>query len=243
MKLKQSGLPAFVCLISLALFLIFYTPFLITASAAEYDQSLSPGDLITFGHYEQDNDMNNGKEAIQWRVLAREGDKALVISVDILDHKAYNTEDTSVTWESCTLRGWLNGSFLNTAFTRVEQEDILTMAVKNEDNSEYGTDGGLDTSDMVFLLSITEVELLFWSNEDRMAKNTAYTKAQGAWSSHEETGWWWLRSPGNWASAAACVAADGSVNQGGGSVSSGVCAVRPALWLDLTYDIITSEEP
>jgi len=243
MKFKRSGLPAFVCLISLALILIFYAPFIFTASAAEYDQSLAPGDMITFGHYEQDNDMNNGAEAIQWRVLAREGDKALVITEHNLDTEPYNTSGTAVTWEGCYLRSWLNNDFLNAAFTQAQQDAILITTLKNEDNPVFGTDGGLDTSDKVFLLSIAEAENLFQSDEDRVAKRTTYAEWQCASTNDNGAGWWWLRSPGYYRNVAAYVYTDGSVGRDGWDVRNTLGAVRPALWLDLTSEIFTSEAP
>ena len=66
------------------------------------------GAVVTFGAYEQDNNTSNGKEKIEWIVLATEGDKSLVISKYILDCQPYNTSRAEVTWEICTLRTWLN---------------------------------------------------------------------------------------------------------------------------------------
>ena len=215
----------------------------LTSENTDLTKKLAPGDLITFGHYEQDNDMNNGSEAILWQVLARKWKKALLISADNLDSQPYNTKDTYVSWKACTLRTWLNNDFLNAAFTRAQQEAILTTTVKSEDNPNYGTDGGLDSRDKVFLLSIAEAETLLKSNEDRVAKNTAYAKAQGAYTNDSGAGWWWLRSPGRDPKYAAYVYFDGSVDRCGTYVNYFNNAVRPALWLDLTSDIVTSETP
>ncbi len=49
------------------------------------------GDYITFGLYEQDNDLSNGKENIEWLILELKDEKALVISKYALDSKPYNT--------------------------------------------------------------------------------------------------------------------------------------------------------
>ena len=38
--------------------------------------SVSVGDTIFFGEYEQDNNLSNGKEEIEWIVLAKENNKA-----------------------------------------------------------------------------------------------------------------------------------------------------------------------
>ena len=209
------------------------------AAAAEFERKWSVENTVTYGAYEQDNVTGNGKEPLRWRVLKREGQKALLISEMNLDCQPYNKEWTSVTWETCTLRTWLNGPFVTSAFTPAEQGAILTTAVQNEDTPEYGTDGGNPTQDKVFLLSIAEAETLFRSDEDRVGKNTAYAKAQGAYD-NDGAGRWWLRSPGNNQSTAAYVSTDGSVDRNGFSVGLVRDAVRPALWLDLTSDIVTS---
>ena len=214
------------------------------SSAAANDelvQMFSVGNTVTFGSYEQDNKTANGKEIIRWRVLASRDDKALLISEQNLDSRPYNEELASVTWESCTLRSWLNGKFLHAAFTQAEQGAILTTALKNEDSPEFRTDGGLDTNDKVFLLNIEEVEALFQDNADRIAKNTAYAKAQGAYDKGG-VGSWWLRSPGYIQESAANIGPGGSIYRIGDNVINDNKSVRPALWLDLTSEIITSEE-
>ena len=204
-----------------------------SAAAAEIERKWSVGNVVTYGRYEQDNNSANGKEPIRWRVLQREGDKALLIAEQNLDSQRYNTSFTSVTWETCSLRPWLNGTFLNAAFTVEEQKGILTSTLKNDDNPKYKTDGGNPTQDKVFLLSIAEAETLFRSDADRVAKNTAYAKAQGAYDSSGAV-WWWLRSPGDDRYNAAHVFTDGSVSRLGSNVNYARNAVRPAFWLHLT---------
>ena len=116
------------------------------------------GDIITFGSYEQDNVSSNGKEPIEWIVLSNDGEKMLLLSKYALDCKQYNTEDTEITWENCTLRNWLNGSFYNTAFSEKEKLMIKKTIVVNDDNPESGTKGGNNTSDNIFLLSIDDMK-------------------------------------------------------------------------------------
>lgn len=58
------------------------------------------GDYITFGTYEQDNDEENGKEAIEWLVLATDGNRKLLTSKYGLDCKPYNEKNEDVTWEN-----------------------------------------------------------------------------------------------------------------------------------------------
>ena len=147
------------------------------AAAAARDAAYQPGKYVTFGSYEQDNNTANGKEDIEWLVLARDGDKALLISKYALDCQQYNTSYTDVTWESCSLRTWLNGTFLNAAFSSDEAAMIATTTVTADKNPEYSTSAGNNTQDQVFLLSITEVEKYFSSDNDRKCVPTAYAIA------------------------------------------------------------------
>ena len=191
------------------------------------------GDYITFGSYEQDNDTANGKENIEWLVLEVKDGKALVISKNALDCQQYNTSYTSVTWETCTLRKWLNNDFINAAFSADEKAMIPTVSVSADKNPDYGTDPGNATEDQVFLLSITEANKYFGSDSARQCKPTDYAVANGAWESDNGNCWWWLRSPGNTQRYAAGVYTDGGVLEYGYGVDHGNRAVRPALWIDL----------
>ncbi len=194
------------------------------------------GDTVKFGFYEQDNNATNGKEEIEWTVLNVEGNKALVISKYALDCRKYNTSSTDTTWEECTLRTWLNDSFLNEAFGTKWQELIPSVSVSADKNPEYSTNPGNATTDKVFLLSITEAEKYFTSDEDRKCVPTAYAIAQGAYTSSSYTKgtcWWWLRSPGYDQGRAAYVDYFGSVYYTGSYVDHVRVCVRPALWINL----------
>lgn len=199
------------------------------------------GDIVYFGTYEQDNDTSNGKENIEWRVLAKENSRVLVISDKALDCQPYNSSYTEeVTWENCSLRKWLNGTFLNKAFSTEEQAQIQNTTVSADNNPQYSTNPGNATTDKVFLLSINEVEKYFNSDEARKCAPTAYAKAQGASTSDTfktpsgaATCWWWLRSPGDDQSSAAYVYFGGDVFELGNYVFSGLNAVRPAMWITI----------
>ena len=159
-----------------------------------------------------------------------------MISEQNLDTQPYNEQwlDTFATWETCTLRKWLNSNFVDSAFSRDERKSILTSSVMNDDSTEYGTDGGRNTKDMVFLLSIVEAAKHFGSYADRVAKNTAYAKAEGAYTGVNMAGWWWLRSPGVDQYMAAYISTVGTIVKSGDYISEYDGAVRPALWLDLS---------
>ena len=185
-------------------------------SLSELD-SISKGDHFTFGNYPQGE--NGEEEPIEWRVLAVDGDKALVISEKLLDCVEYNEEYTNVTWETCTLRSWMNHDFLYAAFSNGEQAKIATVTNQNPDNPEYGTEGGNATQDRIFALSIEEANQYFSNVNDR---------------SREGTCWWWLRSPGYGGNYAADVDGTGDIGQFGSNVDNFNVAVRPAFWLNLS---------
>ena len=191
------------------------------------------GDYVFFGAYEQDDNTSNGKEDVEWLVLEVKDGKALVISKYALDCKQYNTNDTDVTWETCTLRRWLNNDFLGAAFSADEKAMIHTVTVSADKNPNYNTNPGNATQDQVFLLSITEANKYFSSDSSRQCKSTDYAVANGAWERADGNCWWWLRSPGGDQSCAASVGDFGNVFGLGDNINYAYNAVRPALWIDL----------
>ena len=197
---------------------------------------------VTFGKYEQDNNMANGAERIEWIVLDKKDDRMLLLSKYALDAKPYHKKRKAI-WEMCDLRSWLNEDFYKTAFTSTEQQYIAETYLINEDNPEYGTDGGNNTYDKVFLLSIDEATTYFDSDPDaydlaRRAQVTEYAKAQGAfWCDWDKeyygNGFWWLRSPGDHSDGAAVVYFHGDVIRYGDYVDDSRDVVRPALWVEV----------
>lgn len=137
------------------------------------DSKYYPGDIVILGTYEQDNDLSNGPEPIEWVVLGERDSHTLLLSKYALDgHKPYNEEYVDITWENCTLRSWLNNDFYNTAFTASEKEKIITSHNENPGFDELlrrmdsisdnysdadGAEGGNPTDDKVFLLNFAEM--------------------------------------------------------------------------------------
>lgn len=210
----------------------------------EYEQSMMKkadvGNYVRFGSYEQDNDTSNGKEDIKWKILAKEDNRLLLISEKALDCKQYNTSRDKVTWETCSLRKWLNETFLNDAFSADEQALIQNTTVSADKNPEYSTDPGNATTDKVFLLSIDELNQFFSDTEARKCASTAYAIAQGAYTNDgyktadgDAVCWWWLRSPGYSQYDAAYVYRVGAVYSSGDRVDYDCFCVRPAIWIDL----------
>lgn len=209
------------------------------------DEFRRVGNIVTLGHYEQDNNPENGAEEIEWIVLDydEKEHKALLISRYGLDAKPYHTEH-QVTWETCTLRTWLNGEFAQAAFSIKERTAILKTAVENgvhQGFSGWNTLGGNNTTDQIFLLSYHEAsDLYFTGNDGRICALTDSAVDHGARLkiSKEDgrtVGWWWLRSPGQNQDSAAFVSYDGSLGNHDVILTSG--AVRPALWLSLDLGI------
>ena len=192
------------------------------------------GETIEFGNYPQDKD--GTEKPIEWIVMKKEGNQVLLLSKYVLDAKSYNEGWGDVTWETSDIRQWLNNEFYTTAFNKAEKAKIQTSLIKNEDNSEYGTSGGNDTEDKVFLLSEKEADTLFSDEEERIAKATEYAEKLGVdinENSEEKGAWWWLRSPGNDSFYAALVNYYGWVDGDGIGVNCNVYGVRPALHLNL----------
>ncbi len=191
------------------------------------------GSTVQFGNYEQDNIIHNGKENVEWVVLEKTENALLVISKNALDCIPYNETNTEITWESSSLRTWLNNDFMHTAFSDAESKHIESTVVSAEKSPKFDTDSGTDTQDQVFLLSASEAEKYFGSSSERRCKCTAYAKEQGASSDSKLHCWWWLRSPGESSLNAACVFTDGSLNYDGNIVNRDIGCVRPALWINL----------
>ena len=190
------------------------------------------GNYVIFGNYPQTNDVNDNSP-IEWLVLESDGETTLLISRYALDCKPYNERYEATTWETCTLRGWLNSEFFNKAFSTEEKQYILQSDVSADKNPEYSTNPGNATKDNVFLLSIVEANKYFKSDDARKCAPTDNAIQQGAYASDSykvegrRACWWWLRSPGYYSNIAALVLTDGSINYGSVDLSSD--AVRPCV--------------
>ena len=210
------------------------------------------GQVFTFGRFEQDGNPSNGPEPIEWRVLEVDAyaRRALVISVRSLTGAPYNAAQTDVTWENCSLRQWLNDSFLQTAFNETEQWAVPGSWISNgsaECDPACASYGGNDTWDRVFLLSYREANACFDGRRmdakreayiDRLAAPTRFARAQGAYcpeyfrtESGEYAGWWWLRSPGR--NQAYAIYVDNNGEFQSIRVNKDTGGVRPAMWIDL----------
>ena len=147
---------------------------------------LAVGNVVTFGSYEQDANFANGKEPLEWDVIAQDGDRYLLITHYVIDGKKFDdssSDDTvqanenstaaQITWAKSSIRQWLNNEFYATAFTKNDQALILQTHHVTTDFRSFDTGylgytsttsgaskanglGGADTDDQVFLLSYEE---------------------------------------------------------------------------------------
>ena len=238
-------------------------------------------DCVYFGNYWQGDtnkdgkaDKSDTKQPIKWRVLSVDASgNALLLSDKNIEIEKYNTSGDSVTWETCTLRSFLNSydsehndceedyeedGFLTNAFNISERAAIKVTNVVNSDNPIYGTEGGNDTKDKVFILSIDEAmnsEYGFIANnirqayyvdeystdadETRVAVNTEYVDDKTGYNGNDAdtADIWWLRTPGASETQASRFHFMGAVTATGSKVYDNGVAVRPVLYLNLSSDV------
>ena len=202
------------------------------------DEPVAGLELMTFGHYEQDNDLSDGAEPIEWYVLKRKTGSALLLSRYALDCRQYNTSYGFCVWDQAAIRKWLNADFKTTAFTKEERAAIKQVTLRNGHSQTYWSVGdSKKTHDSVFLFSYKEAyETYFISTELLRCRPTAYALAQGVLT-HGSEGycWWWCRSPGHRRFEATIVLDDGDFEYS--DVDNTSLGVRPLIWVDLTNKV------
>ena len=186
-------------------------------SGASFDMSnVNVGDTVTIGKYE-------------WIVLAKNDTSAYVITKDIIEFLSYDPYMNdpekmggSITWETSAVRKWLNEDFINTCFSEEEQSMILETMVVTADNPKYGTSGGNDTKDKLFIMEYDEVMKYFETDEARKAVAPA----------NPEHSSYFLRTPGREANMVMNVAADGKfVKDEAGQNVWYTSGIRPVMWI------------
>jgi hypothetical protein len=199
--------------------------------------AVTVGEVIQFGGYD-------------WRVLEINGDRVLLLSDKILEQRRYHNTNTNITWATSDIRAYLNGEFFK-SFNEEDKARIVQVTNTNPDNPWFGTPGGINTQDHIFLLSLDEL-VLYFGDADQLAKPESEREhtwgfygahaderivkcINGSCWCHSETygHWWWLRSPGGTSGGTAGVSSVGVVHVFGyGFIGSGG-GVRPALWVYL----------
>lgn len=202
------------------------------------------GENLLFGDYE-------------WRILELQNNTALIITEYIVEQRPYHDAYKDITWADSALRKYLNGEFYD-SFSEEDKARIISTTNRNSDNQWYGTNGGADTDDKVFLLSIEEAACHYFgdssSNLYHPRKNKRYwferkdennSKRIASFANeNENVWWWWLRSPGRLGVKAVYIHGDGNIGIQGNNILKGNVGgpfhngdsqggVRPALWLKL----------
>ena len=200
-----------------------------SANIPRYIAPLPPkvGDMIRFGQR-------------NWRILEIIGKNALILSNMIIETRHYHEKDTGTDWASCSLRKHLNGHFFN-AFDSYDRTRIIPTLLRNPKNPWFGTKGGSDTSDKIFLLNIEEAVRYFGDSGSLRKKPSSaghlddqYSQFRQAKNNMGVGGWWWLRAPGFSTNRAAFVSAAGALYIYGGLVRGGSSGgVRPAMWITI----------
>ena len=200
---------------------------------------MQTGDKIVFGEYE-------------WRVLDVQNNMGLILTENIIETRSYHNCYTDVTWADCALRKYLNGAFYD-QFTEDEKSRIIPVINKNPDNQWYNTNGGEDTEDYIFLLSLEEAVCRYFGDSSaklykRNPKHKYWFESRDENNSKRGTTFngransYWLRSPGRINAKAVyikgnpigCVGIQGNnVLEGNVSETDYFGGVRPALWLKL----------
>ncbi len=199
---------------------------------------------LSFGTYPQGE---NGEAApISWLVLDRRGDRLLLISEKILAAKRYHNQNRSVQWASCDLRKWMNGEFLEKAFSPADVPLIHRTVLTNPDSTPYQTPGGGNTEDRIFALSVPEAVAYFCKEGEKPWQMMNYQgyrvydsdiRARAVWNLPVK-GFpdWWLRTPGmedTLAAMVTCWRREENIQMAGTAVYKDEVGARMALWLDL----------
>ena len=225
-----------------------YRPFWTDSSSSysntfQYDNGYTTGNTYYFKW-----------EPIVWYVLAKESEGIYVMSKTLLDSQAYNNYAEATTWETCSLRAWLNNDFYNSAFSNEEKAKINTITHQNEDNPNKGANGGNVTTDKLWLLSFSDTinrNYGFSTSASaydmaRRAQGSAYAKSQGLYvitsNDYQGNSYWWLRTPGYDPDTATGVIYDGCTIDDGNDVILTEFGIRPAFKLNLNSEIYKLDE-
>ena len=187
---------------------------------------LSVGDEVFFGRFPETEDYI--MKPLKWRVLDINDGKALLITVqDIISQQSELKQMT--TWADCPVRKLLNDGFYNTAFTELEREQIVLSMINTPKNKEQRVDGGPDTEDRIFLLSMDEVEKYMLTEESRKSVATDYAHKQHP--TKRDWGYWQLRTPGNGGWGSVAVSDDSGTYCASTGNHVGYSYLRPAMWI------------
>lgn len=175
-------------------------------------------DIVDFGEYNSNTD---------WIILDKQEDKALLLSLCVIEEKSFSEKSSSDTWENSDIRKWLNSSYMDKTFSKAEKEMILKSHLINSDNEN-------DTDDYVFLLSEDEIYKYFELEEDRTTTDRSSVENYLDHGFEPQMRYWWLRSKGESEGNIAFVTGTGKVDEMGTKPNERHIWVRPAIWVDIS---------
>ena len=189
------------------------------------------GETVAFGSWDQDGDAN--ADPIEWVVLDRAGDQALLITRQAIERNVYSMNDNDVKWENSWMRSWLNDSFYHTAFSGEERQKIVSHYNPACKNTHYpDLDPGRGTNDYIFLLSFDEALKYYGGAEIRKCGAVQKVVDSGAFI-RDGACWWWLRTPGCDLQHVMGISTKGQVHFDGIESTDYGC-IRPAMWVDFS---------
>lgn len=192
---------------------------------------IQPNQIVRFGSYQQDSSQ---KTPINWIALKVEGDRALLMSLNLISSRSWDDTGKNLTWDDSSIRQWLNNDFLNAAFSKEEINNIIPTELDNSDQHGYGTPAGKNTTDRVFLLSINEFESLVKNSRYATAAPTQTAKSEGAYANDQGNSAWWLRSPGMTNDSPAYLSSAGELGTRAHKATEKILGIRPAIWIKIS---------
>lgn len=170
------------------------------------------------------NDMSMQLAPIEWIAIHKNGNNVLVVTKNIIQAISYNEDWSDTDWEHCSLRRWLNSTFVNNAFSDKERKLISAYETENK------------CKDEVFILSKDEAEeykvATIYEMSRGITEPTEFAIIRGIdVSTKYKSSNWWLRDIYPNKSA-------GIVNSQGATVGHDSVfmknGLRPAMWIDLS---------
>ena len=220
--------------------LLLFIAIALCCSLTACSEAYQPEDIVIYGHYEQNKNLDDGMEPIEWIILNIQGDKMLLVSRYCLDLQPYNIKYENVTWDECSLRVWLNESFISIAFTTEEQTAILLSdigynifdEISFKKYGEFRTIGEKSTYDRIFLLSADEYSHYLNNKAYGIGISTAYasSKSENPYNSDCP---YWLRTRDDSSHLIACAIIKWKEKpyKSGRYLHKNDIGVRPAMWV------------
>ena len=216
------------------------------------------GSTLLLGTFEQDNDLENGSEKIEWVVLEKNDDTILLISKKSLmidQYKVFDDEDDRqqntrhISFVKSDVYEWLNLEFYESAFDADEKQLIVDSEISVDllgarEEGYFGTNLPVEATEgtveegsaivKLFILNEEETMKYFPNDEDRRTSLTPYAASM----LHRDFGenlefQWWLRTRPNVLTQER-VETDGTINQNAKTVMYEFAGVRPVMSVDIS---------